>query len=71
MDIPIDTSKYESQHGKPKGKRYWAFTIVSPSITTRDKYYRVPESMDYKKACEKVRAVAAMRRSELIVLEPD
>jgi hypothetical protein len=71
MDIPIDTSKYEAQQGKPRGKKYWAFTIVSPSVTTRDKYYRVPEPMDYKKACEKVRAVAAMRRSDRIVLEPD
>lgn len=71
MDIPIDTSRYEAEHGKPKGKRYWAFTIISPSITTKDKYYRVPEPMNYEKASEKVREVARLRRSELIVLEPD
>jgi hypothetical protein len=69
--IKIDTSRYEARHGKPKGKRFWAFTIVSPSITTKDKFVVMPEAMTFQKACERVRGIAAMRRSELIVLEPD
>jgi hypothetical protein len=70
-NIPIDTSKFEARHGKPKGTRLWAFTIVSPSITAKDKYIIMPEPMSFQKACERVRGIAAMRRSELIVLEPD
>jgi hypothetical protein len=69
--IKIDTSRYEAHHGKPKGKRFWAFTIVSPSITTKDKFVVMPEAMTFQQACERVRGIAAMRRSDLIVLEPD
>lgn len=71
MDIRIDTSRYEAEHGKPKGKRYWAFTIVSPWITVRDKYVQMSEPMTFQKACEKARELAELRRSNLIRLEPD
>lgn len=71
MPIRIDSSKYEAEKGKPKGKAYWAFTIVSPSITAKDKYWRAPEEMTFEKACERVREVAELRRSELILLELD
>jgi len=70
MDIPIDTTRFEARHGKPKGTRFWAFTIVSPSVTAKDKYVVMPEAMTYQKACERVRGIAALRRSNRIVLEP-
>ena len=71
MAIRIDTSKYEAEKGKPVGRAFWAFTIVSPSITYKDKYWRSPEPMTFDKACEKVREVAELRKAELILLELD
>jgi len=71
MPIRIDTSRYEAEKGRPKGKTYWAFTIVSPRITAKDKYFRVSEPMTFEKACEKARELAELRRSELIRLELD
>lgn len=71
MDVRIDTSRYEAELGKPKGKRHWAFTIVSPSAAARDKYFRVPEPMTFEKARDKALELARLRRSVLIVLERD
>jgi hypothetical protein len=69
--ITIDTTKFEAKHGKPKGKRYWSFTIVSRSITSRDKFFQVGEPMTFQKACEKAKDLAELRRSDRIIVEPD
>lgn len=71
MAIRIDTAHYETEKGKPVGRAFWAFTIVSPTKTAKDKYWRCPEPMTYDKACERVREVAELRKSELIILELD
>jgi hypothetical protein len=68
--VKIDSSKFEARHGKPKGKRYWCFTIMSRSVTAKDKFYQVGEPMTFQAACEKATALAELRRSELIVVEP-
>ena len=69
--ITIDTTKFEARHGKPKGKRYWSFTIVSPSVTSKDKFFQVTEPMTFQRACEKVMQLAELRRSNRIIVEPD
>ncbi len=69
--VQIDISKFEARHGKPKGRRYWCFTIVSRSITAKDKFFQVGEPMTFQAACEKAKGLAELRRSERIVVEPD
>jgi hypothetical protein len=66
--ITIDTSKFEAKHGKPKGKRYWRFMIVSRSVTAKDKYFQVDQPMTFQAACDRAKE---LRRSERIVVEPD
>jgi hypothetical protein len=35
-DIPIDTDDYERRFGKPAGRGFWRFRIVSESPAIRD-----------------------------------
>jgi hypothetical protein len=69
MDIRIDTSRYEARHGKPNGKRVWSFTIVSPTMTIKDHYFRTHEAVTFSSACTRARQLAILRRSKL--MEPD
>ena len=72
MEIKLDTSRYESAHGmKPKGTRVWSFTILSPSITVKDHYFRTHEAMPFTTACTRARQLAILRRSKVIILESD
>jgi hypothetical protein len=34
--ISIDTTAYERKHGKPMGRAFWTFRVISPSLTTKD-----------------------------------
>ncbi len=63
-EISIDTDAYEREYGKPVGRAFWMFRIVSPSITTTDK------PMTFQAACDRAREIAAARRSDQIVLLP-
>jgi hypothetical protein len=69
--IPIDTSRYERAHGAPRGRRFWSFMIVSPSVTSKDHYWRTDKPETYQTACARVREIAQIRRSEMIILQPD
>ncbi len=71
MEIKIVTSKYQAIHGRPEGKRIWSFTIVSPSITIKDHYFRTHEAVTFSSACTRAKQLAILRRSKLIILEPD
>ena len=68
--IPIDTEGYESKHGKPAGRAFWTFKIVSRSVTHNDYVFTTEKPMTFQAACERARELAAMRRSEQIVLVP-
>lgn len=70
MAIEIHTARYEREHGqKPVGKRFWRFTIVSPTITVKDYELRLEEAMTYQKALEKALEVAERRKSERVIVE--
>lgn len=73
-EIKIDTARFEREHGKPptpRLKRYWCFTIVSPSITAKDHFLDLTaEQMTYEKALDRAMLVAKARRSERIIVDP-
>jgi hypothetical protein len=69
--IEIDTSRYESKAGKkPVGRAFWTFRIVSPTETIKDYFFHSDQPMVYDKALERAKEIAALRRSDRIVLEP-
>ncbi|MGX9427959.1 hypothetical protein [Bradyrhizobium sp. LeoA1S1] len=70
-DIRIDIESYERRYGRPTGKAYWTFKIISPTVTAKDKVITMDTAIPFKAACERVRRIAALRRSELIVLVPE
>jgi hypothetical protein len=70
-DITIDTQTYERHHGKPVGRAYWSFKIVSPSVTAKDHVFTTHTPVTYQAACQRAREVAALRRSDQIVLLPE
>lgn len=70
-EIEVYTERYEREHGhKPVGRRFWNFTLVSPSITAKDHYLPMKAAMTYDKALEEAKRVAELRRSERIIVEP-
>ena len=36
-DIRIDIEAYQRKHGKPVGRAFWTFRIVSPTVTIKNK----------------------------------
>jgi hypothetical protein len=69
-EISIDTVAYEREYGKPVGRAFWMFRIVSPSATTKDYIFTTDKPMTYQAACTRARELAKIRRSEQIVLLP-
>jgi hypothetical protein len=69
-EISIDTDAYEHEYGKPVGRAFWMFRIVSPSVTTKDYIFSTDKPMTFQAACERAREIAAARRSDQIVLLP-
>jgi len=70
-DIEIYTERYEREHGhKPVGRRFWNFTLVSSTVTTKDHHLPMASAMTYEKALEEAKRVATLRRSERIIVEP-
>jgi hypothetical protein len=69
-EISIDTDAYERDYGKPVGRAFWMFRIVSPSITTKDYIFTTDKPMTFQAACDRAREIAAARRSDQIVLLP-
>ncbi|MCK1668682.1 hypothetical protein [Bradyrhizobium sp. 153] len=67
--IPIDTRRWEREHGrKPTGRQFWTFRIISPRITAKDFEFTTEEAMTYPAACKVAREKAALRKSDQIVL---
>jgi hypothetical protein len=70
-EIEVYTGRYEREHlRKPTGRRFWRFTLVSSSITTKDHSLVLQDAMTYQKALEEAQRVAALRKSERIIVEP-
>jgi hypothetical protein len=70
-EIEVYTGRYEREHGqKPVGRGFWRFTLVSSSITAKDHSLVLQDAMTYQKALEEARRVAALRKSERIIVEP-
>lgn len=70
-DIEITTDRYEREHGqKPVGRRFWCFVLVSASVTHKDHFLEVKQPMTYQAALEEAKRVAALRKSERIIVEP-
>ena len=68
-DIPMDTTDYEHRFGKPAGRAFWSFRIVSADPAIRDHVFTT-ESLIFQEACREARELAKMRRSENIILVP-
>jgi hypothetical protein len=70
-EIEVYTGRYEREHGqKPVGRGFWRFTLVSRSITAKDHSLVLQDAMTYQKALEEAQRVAALRKSERIIVEP-
>jgi hypothetical protein len=70
-EIEVHTARYEREHGhKPQGRRFWRFTLVSSSITSKDHSLVLQDAMTYQKALDKAQEVARLRHSERIIVEP-
>ncbi|MCK1543394.1 hypothetical protein IVB12_15870 [Bradyrhizobium sp. 179] len=71
MTIEVYTGRYEREHlRKPMGRRFWRFTLVSPTITVKDHSLVLQDAMTYQKALQKAQEVAELRRSVRIIVEP-
>jgi hypothetical protein len=70
MTVPINTDDYERRFGKPVGRAFWSFRIVSADSAIRDHLFTTHRPMTFQEACRKAREIAELRRSEKIVLVP-
>jgi hypothetical protein len=70
-DIPIDTTDYEHRFGKPAGRAFWSFRIVSADPAIRDHVFTTHKPVVFQEACREARELAIMRRSEKIILVPN
>ena len=49
-DIHIDIEAYARKHGKPVGRAFWTFRIVSPTVTIKDKLLTTAKVVTYQAA---------------------
>jgi hypothetical protein len=69
-ELPIDTDDYQHRFGKPAGRAFWSFRIVSADPAIRDHIFTTRKPVIFKEACHEARELARMRRSEKIILVP-
>ena len=67
-EIPIDNDNYERRFGKPAGRAFWSFRIVSSDPAIRDHVFTTHKPVIFQEACREARELAKMRRSEKIIL---
>jgi len=60
-DIRIDIEAYQRKHGKPVGRAFWTFRIVSRTVTIKDKIITTAKAVTSQAACEEARRIAALR----------
>ena len=71
IDILIDTEDSERRFGKPVGRAFWSFLIVSADPAIRDHVFTTRKPVIFQEACREARELAKMRRSGKIVLVPN
>jgi hypothetical protein len=69
-DIPIDTDDYEHRFGKPVGRAFWSFRIVSADPAVRDHVFTTLKPVIFQEGCRQARELAKIRGSEKIILVP-
>ncbi len=69
-DIPIDTKDYEHRFGKPAGRDFWSFRVVSADPAIRDHVFTTHKPVIFQEGCRQARELAKMRRSDKIILVP-
>jgi hypothetical protein len=70
-EIPISTDTYEQQFGKPAGRAFWSFRIISDSTAITDHVFTTRKRVTFPEACRRARELARLLRSERIVLMRD
>jgi hypothetical protein len=70
-DIQIDIDDYQRRFGKPVGRDFWRFRIISSSPAVRDHVFTTNKAVTFQEACREAREIAELRRSEKIVLVPN
>ena len=70
-EASIDTEDYERRFGKPVGRAFWRFRIVSADPAVRDHVFTTHQPVVFQEACREARELAKMRRSEKIILVPN
>ena len=72
MEIEINTTRYEREHGHPPvGRRFWTFVLVSHSVTAKDHFLNLDDKQrTYPDALQEAKRVAEMRSAERIIVEP-
>jgi len=68
-DTPIDTDEYERRFGRPAGRAFWSFQIVSADSAARDHVFITHRPVIFQEACRQARELAKMRGSEKIILK--
>ena len=71
MNIAIDTKDYERRFGKPAGRAFWSFRIISADPAIRDHVFTTHKPVNFPEACREARELAKIRRSEKITLIPN
>ncbi len=70
-DVRIDTSRWEREYGKkPRGRRYWRFRIISPSISAKDYEFRTEIPLMFPRARRAAVERARQRGSDQVVVLP-
>jgi hypothetical protein len=62
-DIPIDTDDYEHRFGKPVGRAFWSFRIVSVD-SIRDHVFTTLKAVIFQEGRRQARELAKIRGSE-------
>jgi hypothetical protein len=69
-NIRIDTDDYEREYGKPVGRAFWTFKIISATVTAKDHIFTMDKPVTFQAAYQRACDLAALRRADYIVLLP-
>jgi hypothetical protein len=60
-DIAIDTTDYEHRFGKPVGRAFWSFRIVSADPAIRDHVFTTHKPVIFPEACRQAHGQSLVR----------
>ena len=70
-EIEIDVEDYKRRFGRPSGRGFWSFRIVSADPAIRNHVFTTHKPVIFQEACREARELAQMRRSKKIILVPN